>query len=54
MTKILGDIRGLTALMSPNGKKVLYSESAGNSFALNLYDVGKRGNNKSVGKNAFR
>ncbi|MEK7081489.1 MAG: hypothetical protein AAB888_00820 [Patescibacteria group bacterium] len=40
MTKILGDIRGLTALMSPNGKKVLYSESAGNSFALNLYDVG--------------
>lgn len=40
MTKVLGDIRGLTAIMSPNGKKVLYSESAGNSFALNLYDVG--------------
>lgn len=40
MTKILGDIRGLTALMSPDGKRVLYSESAGNSFALNLYDIG--------------
>ncbi len=40
MTKILGDIRGLTALMSPNGKKVLYSESTGNSFTLNLYDIG--------------
>lgn len=40
LTKILGDIRGLTALMSPDSKKVLYSESAGNFFALNLYDVG--------------
>ncbi len=40
MTKILGDIRGLTAIMSPNSKKVLYSESTGNSFTLNLYDIG--------------
>lgn len=39
--KVLGDIRGLTTLYSPNGKKVLYSETTGNgsSFTLSLYDT---------------
>lgn len=39
LTKILGGISGMTSLMSPDGKKVIYSESAGGSFSLNLYDL---------------
>lgn len=40
LTKIIGGINGLTALMSPDGKKMIYSESAGGSFSLGLYDLG--------------
>lgn len=38
-TKILGGINGLTTLTSPDGKKVLFSESTGNSFTLGVYDI---------------
>ncbi len=34
--KLLGDINGLTALVSPNGKNILYSESAGSTIDLNI------------------
>lgn len=40
LVKILGGINGLTSLMSPDGKKVIYSESVGGLFSLNLYDLG--------------
>jgi len=39
MTKVLGGINGLTALVSPDGKKVAYSESNSGTFTLNIYDV---------------
>ncbi len=39
LTKILGDINGLTGLMSPDGKKVLYSESASGGFSMKMYDI---------------
>lgn len=36
--KVLGNIQGLTTLVSPSGKAILYSESGkGGNFALNLY-----------------
>lgn len=38
-TRILGGINGLTTLTSPNGKKVLYSESRAGGFDLYVYDV---------------
>ncbi|GMQ95342.1 MAG: hypothetical protein BMS9Abin13_455 [Patescibacteria group bacterium] len=37
-TKILGGINGLTTLTSPDGDKVLYSESKRGGFTLHLYD----------------
>lgn len=46
ITKILGNINGLTTLTSPNGKKILYSESINGSFTLNLYDVEKQATEK--------
>ncbi len=39
LQKILGDIKGLTTLPSPDGKKILYSESTRGSFKTFLYDV---------------
>ncbi len=44
--KILGGIRGLTTLTSPNGKLVLYSN---NNLALSVHDV-NTGNSISLGK----
>lgn len=40
-SKVLGNVLGLTTLMSPDGKKILYSKTAGNggSFTLALYDM---------------
>lgn len=40
-TKILGGISGLTTLTSPDGKKVLFSESKGPGFGLYVHDVAK-------------
>lgn len=37
--KILSGIDGLTTLTSPDGKKILYSESNRSGFTLNLYNV---------------
>lgn len=37
-TRILGDINGLTTLMSPDTSKVLYSQSQSGSFTLNILD----------------
>jgi hypothetical protein len=39
LTRVLGDIRGLTTSVSPSGSFVLYSESAGNSFSASLYNT---------------
>ncbi len=39
LNKILGGINGLTGLMSPAGKKVLYSESSGGGFSTKIYDI---------------
>jgi hypothetical protein len=38
-TKILGDIKGLTALYSPHGNKILYSESERTIFETKIYDI---------------
>lgn len=37
--KIMGGVAGLSALVSPDGKYVVYSESFQNSFTLNLFTV---------------
>lgn len=37
--KVLGPLRGLTTLVSPDGKKVLYSNSSDASFSTKLYSV---------------
>ncbi len=34
--KVMGDIRGLTTLTSPDGRKVLYSN---NTMSINIYDI---------------
>ncbi len=39
MTKVIGDINGLTTLTSPTGRLVLY---AGDNLSLNLYDTSNR------------
>jgi hypothetical protein len=39
MQKVIGDKLGLTTLMSPDGKKVLYSESSSGSTYLYTYDL---------------
>lgn len=39
VTKILGNIAGLTVLVSPDKKLALYSESAGSSFRTKIYDL---------------
>ena len=36
--KIIGDIKGLTALLSPDGARVIYSESANNSLETKIFD----------------
>mgnify|MGYP000370174673 CR=1 FL=1 len=36
--KVLGGITGLTTLTSPDGNKILYSNSINNGFVLNIYD----------------
>ncbi|MFA5933994.1 MAG: hypothetical protein WC795_02115 [Candidatus Paceibacterota bacterium] len=41
-TRVLGNISGLTTLVSPDGKQVLYSVSSNNDINLRLYDVGSR------------
>jgi len=38
LTKLLGDIKGLTALYSPYNDKILYNESSNKSLTLNLYN----------------
>lgn len=38
LQKILGGINGLTALVSPNGQKILYSRSSNRRLELGLYD----------------
>lgn len=42
VTKILGNINGLTSLTSRNGKMVLYAETKGAISELSLYDVSKK------------
>lgn len=41
-TRVLGDIYGLTTLMSPDGKKVLYSQTTGNTIETYIYDISTR------------
>ena len=43
---ILGGVSGLTALVSPDGKSVVYSESVQNSFILNLFTVSDRASSR--------
>ena len=40
--KLISAVPGLTTLMSPNGKLILYSESAGNSVSLKVFNVDTR------------
>ncbi len=40
--KILGGVPGMTTLLSPNEKMLLYSQSAGGSFSLNLFDITRK------------
>lgn len=42
VTKILGNINGLTTLTSPDGKLVLYSETQDNKPSVSIYDVVKK------------
>ncbi len=42
LTKVLGDINGLTTLGSPNGKLILYSD---NNLSLNIYHMDSRNSN---------
>lgn len=37
--KIIGGIKGLTALVSPKADKVLYSQSVGKGFSTSIFDV---------------
>ncbi len=39
LVKILGDIKGLTTLTSPDGEKILYSESNKGWVSLKLYNI---------------
>ncbi|MEW5907757.1 MAG: hypothetical protein AB1643_01050 [Patescibacteria group bacterium] len=39
LQKILGDIKGLTALVSPDGGQVFYSENRNNNIVTKIYDV---------------
>lgn len=41
-TRTLGDIYGLTTLVSPDGKKVLYSQTNGNTIETFVYDITSR------------
>ncbi|KKS45005.1 MAG: hypothetical protein UV08_C0011G0003 [Parcubacteria group bacterium GW2011_GWA2_42_18] len=40
-TRVLGNIQGLTSLMSPNGKLALFSRSTQKGFKLAVYDLEK-------------
>jgi len=40
LERVLGDINGLTALSSPDGKRVLYSQTLGSSIYLNSLLIG--------------
>lgn len=40
-TQVLGPIKGLTALVSPDTNKILYNESSGQSFLTSIYDLTK-------------
>ncbi len=40
--KIIGGVKGLTALVSPNGKKVIYSQTDGRGFKTKILDVSGR------------
>ena len=38
-TKIIGNIKGLTALYSPHGNRVIYSQSEGSGLSTKIYDI---------------
>ena len=40
--KVLGNILGLTALASPDGKRIAYSQSSNNTFIFNLLNIANR------------
>ena len=40
--RVTGDIKGLTALVSPKGDKIIYSQSANKSFKTKIFDVKER------------
>jgi len=42
LTKILGNIYGLIAVLSPDGSKVLYSESSNNGMETKIFDINKK------------
>lgn len=52
MSRILGNIPGLTALMSPTEKSVLYTAITKTSVTMSLYDVATH-NSKNVGINTL-
>ncbi|MBU2633340.1 hypothetical protein KJ751_02435 [Patescibacteria group bacterium] len=41
LTKLIGDKKGLTAVLSPSTNKILYSQSADNSIETKIYDTDK-------------
>ncbi|OIO32098.1 MAG: hypothetical protein CO088_04525 [Candidatus Yonathbacteria bacterium CG_4_9_14_0_8_um_filter_46_47] len=41
LTKEIGDVKGLTTLVGPNGRTTIYSESASGKFETKLYDTGE-------------
>lgn len=45
VTKILGEINGLTTLTSRDGKRVLYAETMGDAPELSVYDVANKTTN---------
>ncbi len=52
MSRILGNIPGLTALMSPDEKHVLYAQTTASSITLSMYDTGTH-ETKDIGQNTL-
>ncbi len=46
--KVIGDVEGLGALVSPDGKKVIYSQNAKRNFSVKIFDV-EEGSSNSFG-----
>lgn len=49
---IIGNIRGLTALVSPDAGKILYNQSSGNRISAKIFDISKK-TDVELGLNVF-